>query len=44
MNLTELNTQDEVAESSDYEREAAPHRRAALENWRLIAMHQQSIG
>ena len=34
----------EVAESSDYEREAAPHRRAALENWRLIAMHQQSIG
>ena len=34
----------EVAESADYEREAAPHRRAALENWRLIAMHKQSIG
>ena len=34
----------EVAESPDYEREAAPHRRAALENWRLIAMHKQPIG
>ena len=34
----------EVAESDDYEREAAPHRRAALENWRLIAMHKQPIG
>ena len=34
----------EVAENPDYEREAAPHRRAALENWRLIAMHKQAIG
>ena len=34
----------DVAESADYERKAAPHRKAALENWRLIAMHQQPIG
>ncbi len=34
----------DVAESADYEREAAPHRRAALANWRLIAMKQQPIG
>ncbi len=34
----------EVAESADYEREAAPHRKAALENWRLIAMQKQPIG
>ena len=33
-----------VAESAEYERDAAPHRRAALENWRLIAMQKQSIG
>ncbi len=33
-----------VAESADYQREAAPHRRAALENWRLIAMRKQPIG
>ncbi len=34
----------DVAGSAVYEREAAPHRRAALENWRLIAMHRQPIG
>ncbi len=34
----------DVAESADYERDAAPHRRAALKNWRLIAMKKQPIG
>ncbi len=34
----------EVAESDEYERDAAPHRRASLENWRLIALHPQPIG
>ena len=33
-----------VAESAEYERDAAPHRRAALANWRLIAIKQQPIG
>ncbi len=33
-----------VTESADYERDAAPHRRAALENWRLIAVQKQQIG
>ncbi len=34
----------EVAESDEYERDAAPHRRAALENWRLIALQPQPLG
>ncbi len=33
-----------VVESPDYERDAAPHRRAALENWRLIATLKQNLG
>jgi len=31
-----------VVESPEYKRDAAPHRKAALENWRLIAMLKQS--
>ncbi len=33
-----------IAESPEYKRDAAPHRRAALENWRLIAMLSQPLG
>lgn len=33
-----------VVEHPDYKRDAAPHRRAALENWRLIAMVNQLSG
>lgn len=32
-----------IAESPEYKRDAAPHRRAALENWRLIAMLGQPL-
>ena len=32
-----------VVESMEYGRDAAPHRKAALENWRLIAMLKQSV-
>ena len=33
-----------IVESSDYQRDAAPHRKAALENWRLIAILRQPLG
>jgi len=33
-----------VAESPEYERDAAPHRKAALQNWRLVAMKKQPLG
>ncbi len=33
-----------VVESPEYARDAAPHRKAALENWRLIAMLKQPLG
>ena len=33
-----------VVESPEYQRDAAPHRKAALENWRLMALLQQPIG
>ncbi len=33
-----------VVESPEYAREAAPHREAALENWRFVAMLKQSLG
>ncbi|MBA2679626.1 MAG: hypothetical protein H0U76_14665 [Ktedonobacteraceae bacterium] len=32
-----------ITESLEYKRDAAPHREAALENWRLIAMLSQSL-
>lgn len=31
-----------VVESPEYQRDAAPHRKAAIENWHLIAMLKQS--
>lgn len=31
-----------VVESVEYQRDADPHRRAALENWRLMAMLKQA--
>lgn len=33
-----------VVGSPEYERDAAPHRRAGLENWRFIAMLKQNLG
>ena len=33
-----------IAESLEYKRDAAPHRKAALEDWRLIALLSQSLG
>ena len=32
-----------VVESPEYQRDADPHRRAALENWRLIATLKQTL-